>query len=177
MSARRDTRRGNRGQTRRGAWAAAVLLLPLIALLAPAAAHATMLEKMSVEQLAQRAALVVEGTVLSTSVDRTGGEVRTDVRLQVRETLKGEPGDVAEFSVPGGTLPDGTVVRVDAMPTFQAGDECYVFVDVRGWVIAGFQGKISVVAGTRWTSSMKRAVISARIKKALRPGDAAAGPS
>ena len=174
MGARRDTRRGNRGQTRRGAWAAAVLLLPLIALLAPAAAHATVLEKMSVEQLAQRAALVVEGTVLSTSVDRTGGEVRTDVRLQVRETLKGEPGDVAEFSVPGGTLPDGTVVRVDAMPTFQAGDECYVFVDVRGWVIAGFQGKISVVAGTRWTSSMKRAVISARIKKALRPGDAAA---
>ncbi len=86
-----------------------------------AAAGATMLERMTVEELTQRAVLVVDGTVLGTQVDQSAGDVRTVVRLRVDTALKGAPGDVVTFAVPGGTLPDGTVVRVDAMPAFSAG--------------------------------------------------------
>ena len=150
-----------------------VLLLLLLALLLPTAASATMLEQMSVEQLARHSTLIVEGTVISTAVDQTAdGEVRTAVRLDVRQALKGEPGAVATFYVPGGTLPDGTQVTVAAMPVFAPGDECYVFVDVRGWVIAGFQGKIDVVDGRVAGSGEKLAAMSGRIEAALSP----AGP-
>lgn len=164
--------------------ARAVALVPLLLLLLlavfPAAAGATVLERMTVEELAQRAALVVDGTVLGTSVDQSGGEVRTVVRMRVGTALKGAPGKVITFAVPGGTLPDGTTVRVDAMPSFAPGDECYVFVDVRGWVIAGFQGKVPVVDGRLYGSGAKRAAMDRRIQAALRPGAALqseAGPA
>jgi hypothetical protein len=164
----------------RPAGGACVLLLLLLALLLPAAANATMLEQMSVEQLARHASLIVEGTVISTTVGQTAdGEVRTAVRLDVRRALKGAPGDVVTCYVPGGTLPDGTEVTVAAMPVFAPGDECYVFVDVRGWVIAGFQGKLDVVDGRVAGSGATRAATNGRIEAALSPAGSqpdASGP-
>ncbi len=158
------------------------LILPLLLLLLfPAAAGATVLERMTVEELTQRAVLVVDGTVLNTSVDQSAGDVRTVVRMRVGTALKGAPGEVVAFAVPGGTLPDGTTVRVDAMPSFSPGEECYVFVDVRGWVIAGFQGKIPVVDGHVYGKGAKRSAMDQRIRAALKQGAAAdqseAGPA
>jgi hypothetical protein len=159
-----------------GAGVAFILLLLLLALYVPATAAATTLEHMTVEQLAQRATLIVEGTVLSTAPDVSGGDVRTEVRLKVREAFKGAPDAVATFYVPG-----GATMRVDAMPAFSAGEECYVFVDVRGWVIAGFQGKLPVVGDTVLGSGLRKAAMNARIATALRPGGAGtkteAGPA
>ena len=68
--------------------------------------------------------------------------------------------------VPGGVLPDGTRVVVDGMASFAPGQSCYVFVDERGWVMGGFQGKLGVengrVAGTGETvASMSRRVEAA----------------
>ncbi|MEI7560016.1 MAG: hypothetical protein WCJ63_05420, partial [Actinomycetes bacterium] len=51
--------------------AGVMALFLLLALLLPTAASATMLEQMSVEQLARHATLIVEGTVVSTTVDQT----------------------------------------------------------------------------------------------------------
>jgi len=150
------------------------LLLLFVVLSLPAVAGATTLQRMTVEQLARRAVLVVDGTVLSTAVERSASDVRTAVRLQVRTALKGAPGRVATFAVPGGTLADGTTVRVDAMPHFTVGEECYVFVDARGWVIAGFQGKIAVADGRVAGSHVKRAAMDDRISAALRPRASAA---
>ena len=128
--------------------AAALLFLALIlACASPAPAPATTLERMSVEELAQRAAMVVEGSVVAVAAEQTPAGVRTAVRLRVHELLKGVPSAFKTVYVPGGTLPDGSRVVVEAMPSFSPGDECYVFVDVRGWVMAGFQGKLAVSAG------------------------------
>ena len=175
MKGRRDRAGGSSGRPR-AAHRALLFIVPvlLVALLLPAAAGATMLERVTVEQLAQDAVLVVEGTVLSTTPEVTAGDVRTVVRLQVTTALKGSPGDVAVFAVPGGTLPDGTVVRVDAMPAFHPGEECYAFVDVRGWVIAGFQGKIPVTDGRVFGGRVKQAAMNDRIRAALKPGASAA---
>ena len=151
---------------------AVLFLLLATALLLPAVAGATTLRHMTVEQLARQAVLVVDGTVLSTAVDQTAGDVRTTVTLRVRTALKGAPGTVATFAVPGGTLPDGTVVRVDAMPRFTVGEECYVFVDARGWVIAGYQGKIGVSGGRTAGGHATRAEMDDRIRAALTPGAA-----
>ena len=170
MEKRRDGAAGRAGLPR-AAWAAPlVLLLVCLASLCPAVAGATTLQRMSVEQLARRAVLVVDGTVVSTAAEQTGGDVRTTVRLRVRTALKGAPGDVATFAVPGGTLPDGTTVHVDAMPHFTPGEECYVFVDAHGWVIAGFQGKIAVSGGRVAGSGVKRAAMDDLIEAALTPG-------
>ena len=167
--------RASAGTARPRAAGAALLFLLLAAgLLLPALAGATTLQRMTVEQLARRAVLVADGTVLSTAVDQSGGDVRTTVELRVRTALKGAPGAVATFAVPGGTLPDGTVVRVDAMPRFTVGEECYVFVDARGWVIAGYQGKVGVSGGRTAGSRATRAEMDARIRAALEPGAPAA---
>ena len=163
--------RASAGSARPRAAGAALLFLLLAAgLLLPALAGATTLQHMTVEQLARRAVLVVDGTVLSTTVDQYGGDVRTTVELRVRTALKGAPGAVATFAVPGGALPDGTLVRVDAMPRFTVGEECYVFVDARGWVIAGYQGKIGVSGGKTAGGHATRAEMDARIRAALGPG-------
>ena len=152
-----------------------MLLLVFLALVLPAAAQATTLEQMGVGQLARHATLIVEGTVLSTSVEQNAGQVRTAVRLRVAEALKGAPGRVATFYVPGGRLPDGTEVIVDAMPSFSPGEECCVFVDVRGWVIAGFQGKIAVEDGRVAGSGEKLAALNGRIATALDPSSSRTG--
>lgn len=142
---------------------AALLLL----VLAPAAANATLLQKMDVEQLSQHASLIVEGTVLSTRVEQPTGEVRTAVRIEVQRVLKGSPGAVITCYVPGGAVPDGTVVVVDGMPSFTPGEQCYVFVDVRGWVIAGFQGKLAVDGGRVLSQDVGLRQMDARIAAAI----------
>lgn len=173
----RGTGRPRSSRAARSAGGACVFLLLALALLLPAAAQATTLEQMGVGQLARHATLIVEGTVLSTSVEEAGGQVRTAVRLRVAEALKGAPGRIATFYVPGGTLPDGTEVIVDAMPSFSQGEECCVFVDVRGWVIAGFQGKITVEDGRVAGSGEKLATLNGRIATALDPSRARTGAS
>jgi hypothetical protein len=155
--------------------AAALLFLALIVACAlPASARATTLERMSIEELSRRATMVVEGTVVATAAEQTPDGLRTAVRLRVRELLKGVPSAFKTVYVPGGMLADGSQVVVEAMPSFRPGDECYVFVDVRGWVMAGFQGKVAVAAGHIVRSGATTATMSRRIAAALRTARSAA---
>jgi hypothetical protein len=156
-----------RTDLRRAAAASCFLLLVVLALILPHAARATILEELTVEQLARRASMVVEGTVISSTGESTAGVVRTAVRLRVSQTLKGRPGAFATCYVPGGTLPDGSQVIVGEMPVFAPSDQCYVFVDVRGWVIGGYQGKLDVVRGRVTNGGVGTEAMSRRIKAAL----------
>jgi Carboxypeptidase regulatory-like domain/IPT/TIG domain len=158
--------------------AAACMFLALILVSAwPAPARATTLERMSIDQLSRRATMVVEGTVVSTAVEQTPAGVRTAVRVRVHDVLKGVPSTLKTVYVPGGALPDGSQVVVDAMASFRAGDACYVFVDTRGWVIGGFQGKLDVAGGRVLGRGVTTATMSRRIKAALHAAKPAARPT
>ncbi|MEI6725913.1 MAG: IPT/TIG domain-containing protein [Actinomycetes bacterium] len=154
-----------------------LLVAVVMAIAGPAPARATILERLSIEQLSRRATTVAEGTVISTDVEQTPAGVRTAVRLRVRDSLKGMPSALKTVYVPGGRLPDGTQVVVDAMAAFRPGDACYVFVDARGWVMGGFQGKLDVAAGRVVGSGVTTATMSRRIEAALLPGRPAARPA
>ena len=105
-----------------------------------------------------------------------GSEDRQDLRLNGEELLRPlARGDVGKtVYVPGGTLPDGSRVVVDAMPSFRPGDSCYVFIDTRGWVMGGLQGKLDVAGGRLLGSGETTAAMSRRIEAALRAARPAA---
>jgi hypothetical protein len=149
----------------------------IVVLIWPTPAPATTLEQLSIEQLSRRAAMVFEGTVVSMAVEQTSGGVRTAVRVRVKDSLKGVPSTFKTVYVPGGTLPDGSQVVVDAMAVFRPGEACYVFVDTLGWVMGGFQGKLDVVAGRVLGSGVTTATMSRRIEAALRAAKPAARPA
>ena len=144
-----------------------LLVAVIVAIAWPAPVRATTLERLSIEQLSRRATMVVEGAVVSTAVEQTPAGVRTAVRIKVRESLKGAPSALMTVYVPGGTLPDGSRVVVDAMAAFRPGDSCYVFVDTRGWVMGGLQGKLDVAGGRLLGSGETTAAMSRRIEAAL----------
>jgi len=133
----------------------------------PQTARATMLESMTVEEMSRRASTVVQGTVLSMSVDTSGGRVRTAVRVDVAETLKGASPRVATVYVPGGRLPDGTQAVVDGMPSFRVGESCCVFVDRNAWVVGGYQGKIGLSKGRVRETGESVAALSTRVRAAV----------
>jgi len=156
---------------------AGVFLALILAIAWPAPVRATTLERMTIAEMSRRAITVVEGTVVSTAVEQTPAGVRTAVRVRVRDSLKGVRSALRVVYVPGGTLPDGTRVVVDAMASFRPGDECYVFVDTRGWVMGGFQGKLGVAAGRVVGSGETTTTMTRRIKAALRAAQPAARPA
>ncbi|MEI6451133.1 MAG: DUF1566 domain-containing protein [Actinomycetes bacterium] len=166
---------------RSGSWralAAACLFLALLLVLAwPAPVRATTLQWVSIEQLSRRATTVVEGAVVSTAVEQTPAGVRTAVRIRVKDSLKGVRSAFKTVYVPGGTLPDGTQAIVDSMASFRPGESCYVFVDARGWVMGGFQGKLAVADGRVLGSGVSTATMSRRIGAALRGARPATRPA
>jgi len=150
-----------------GAFACACLLL-LVMVVWPAPARATTLQKMSVEQMSRRSTAVVQGTVVATSVLNSVGGVRTAVRVRVGRSLKGRSAEsYLTVYVPGGVLPGGTRVVVDGMASFRVGDTCFVFVDARGWVIGGFQGKLGVARGRVLATGETTASLSRRVRVAI----------
>ncbi len=79
---------------------------PLLLSLALAAASvgATTLEKLTVEQMAQKATAVVRARATASGAVQRGSMIYTAYQLQVLEVLKGAlPAGVAEVYVPGGT--------------------------------------------------------------------------
>src|SRR5665647_2578870 len=110
---------------------------------------------------------VVQGTVVATSVHNSVWGVRTAVRLRVGRSLKGPAESSMTVYVPGGELPDGTRVVVDGMASFRVGDTCFVFVDTRGWVIGGFQGKLGVTYGRVRATGETTASLGRRVTAAI----------
>ena len=141
----------------------------------PAPARATTLQKMSIEQMSRRSTAVVQGTVVATSVHYSVWGVRTAVPLRVGRSLKGPAESYLTVYVPGGVLPDGTRVVVDGMASFRVGETCVVFVDTRGWVIGGFQGKLGVAHGRVVATGETTASLGRRVRAAI--GAAPPAPS
>jgi putative cell wall-binding protein len=159
---------------------AAVVLLLLVCLassvffLMSSAAEATVLESLTLEQLAQRATSVVVAEVVEApprvalvgQAGTSAGMPQTYFDLQVIDVVKGTAPAGITVSVLGGELGDYRV-EVDGMPVFTPGETCLLFLDAQGRVIGGTQGKLDVTDGMVQGLSQSLTSVRARIGRAL----------
>lgn len=126
----------------------ALLAIAALAALAAPASASTVL-RFDLDDLVDRAAVIVHGKVLDKQSRRgSDGSIVTDLRVEVEDALKGVEGGTFKFTVFGGVLGTrGSAVAGAA--TFERGEEILVFLDrpnkrgVRG-TIGLSQGKYTI---------------------------------
>lgn len=138
-------------------WLAAALLF-----LAAAPASATTVLRVPVEEMARGADLVVRavvGDVLVQTDPDDSRSIRTRVRFEVREVLKGHAaGPNLTITFPGGAN-DRWTLHVPGMPAFAQGEEVVLFLERtrRGWTPAALSlGKFVVTRGDAGVSPRVR---------------------
>lgn len=110
-----------------------------------AAAHATSLARMSLEQLTSAADAIAQVQCVSTSAGWQDGAIWTRSKFRVVKTLKGELGAEVAVRLPGGRV-GHLKANVDGAPQFSPGEEAIVFLartksgdySVAGWVEGTF---------------------------------------
>jgi hypothetical protein len=85
--------------------------------------------RMDLEQQADLADLVLEGTVASARPLRAAdGTIRTEYELLIDRTLWGEPRARRIVTLPGGALPSGLVTLIPGMPVLSVGEDCLLLL-------------------------------------------------
>jgi len=107
-----------------------------------------LMEKLSVDDLAGRADLIVVGDATDIHYDRNGnGDVKTLVRLSVTDVVKGTSVEELVIQVAGGQSGDVNV-SVEDTPEFRLGERVVVFLRQVGagafTVVGGFQGRFGI---------------------------------
>ena len=131
-----------------------VLLANLSGLVAPSAAEASVVIPLSLPELTNGAKTVVYARTVSTEARLASGHgseagrrnIETVVQFEVLDVVKGEANRDLTVVVPGGTVGDLTL-WVDSVPQFTPGEVGLLFLDARGQVVGGHQGKMPVVDG------------------------------
>ncbi len=149
-------------------------------LAAPLSVGASLIVKMTLEEMAVASDIVVVGTVRSATgfwnAART--HILTRVVVDVEEAAKGSAPPVIEVVELGGTL-DGITVWIPGTPQFQPGEQAVLFLNRDPgdgeWKVSGFaQGKFRIfqdqVTGQRLVRHAEplRQVYDSRLGKAVR---------
>lgn len=108
--------------------AAPPLALLLAILLAPAAAPATTLLHMSLEQLSRAAAVIVRAHCLENFTAWEGGEIWTFTSFDVQEVWSGSAPNKITVRLLGGRVADVTST-VSGVPHFRPGEEVVLFLE------------------------------------------------
>jgi len=117
-----------------------------------AAAIATVVPRMSLEEVAGRSERIVHARVVRSwsGWDRTRSFIWTHYELAVSEWLRGDAGARFVVSEPGGVV-DGVGMQIAGTPKFDLGDEIVVFAyktPIEYWRVQGYtQGAYRVDAG------------------------------
>lgn len=118
---------------------------------------AATLEKLSIEQMTQKATLIVRGRVSTCSGEAQGSMIYTRCQLQVIESWKGSAPTLVSFSVPGGTY-QGLVQTFTGTPKINVSQEYVLFLwtgrSGRTQVIGLSQGVFDIVTGTSSNNSV-----------------------
>ena len=107
-----------------------------------------LMEQLTIDELAERADIIVVGEVTDIDYDRNGnGDVKTLVSLSVTDVVKGANVEEVVIEVAGGQLEDLNV-SVEDTPEFQLGERVAVFlrqVDHGTFTtVGGFQGRFGI---------------------------------
>ncbi len=113
----------------------------------PSQSASGLVEKLTLDDLAARANLVVLGEVVDVVYQKeANGNIYTLATLSVGQTFKGGTIKEVVISTPGGKL-DGKILEVEGAPNFQLGESAIVFLEKGDGifrVIGGFQGKFTI---------------------------------
>jgi len=113
----------------------------------PSQSASGLVEKLTLDDLAARANLVVLGEVVDVVYQKeANGNIYTLATLSVGQTFKGGTIKEVVISTPGGKL-DGKTLEVEGAPNFQLGESVIVFLEKGDGifrVIGGFQGKFTI---------------------------------
>jgi hypothetical protein len=120
----------------------------ILGLYAFCGATATVVPRMSVEQLAADSAWIVHGRVIGSSTGSSGQFIWTHYRVEVLDGLKGGPSREITISEPGGTL-NGITMQVEGAVQFEPAEEVVLFLyrtPIGYWRTTGYwQGKVDVI--------------------------------
>lgn len=142
------SRRSSRARVSAGTPLVAALLVVLVAS-AAAPASASLLERLPLTVMQERAEAVVIGRVLSTRTVLDDRRVRTVTQLAIESAYRGPAAGTLEIVTRGGTVGDRRLV-VQGTPQFRAGERVLVFLfaSSEGWRPVGmFQGVWRLDAG------------------------------
>jgi len=134
-------------------------LASLVAMLGAVSATGATLEKLSIEEMSQKATLIVRGKVSGCSGEAQGSLIYTRCQIQVLESWKGAaPGQIS-FSVPGGQF-QCLVQTFTGTPKIDVGQEYVLFLwtgkSGRTQVIGLSQGVFHFVSDSKATGSGKK---------------------
>ncbi|MBV9743492.1 MAG: hypothetical protein JO099_06995 [Acidobacteriia bacterium] len=109
------------------------------------------LERLSFDDMVQKATAIVRGTVTASRAAPHGPIVYTHYTLQVTETFKGTPGSMLDMVVPGGVA-NNIRQSFAGTPSFRTGDD-YVFFLWTGqseltYILGLTQGLFALTPGT-----------------------------
>jgi len=106
-----------------------LLSFALILLLGGSLLHATLVPRMSVEQMIDDSELIVHGTVLRSwsGWDNARQFIWTHYELQVSDMIKGLPSVKLVVSEPGGIIGE-TAMQIAGAPQYEIGDEVVLFL-------------------------------------------------
>lgn len=126
----------------------------VVVLLVAAAASATTLVRMDLDELAAKAAIVARVRCLENEARVDGNEIWTFSRFEVIETLKGSAPREITVRLLGGRV-GHLISTIDGVPRFRAGEELYLFLvqtrtgdfGVAGWAQGTFRLRRYNVSG------------------------------
>jgi hypothetical protein len=108
-------------------------IICLAALTSASLAARSVVERLSLSDLVERADVAVRAEVLSAHARRNEfGWIVTDYELRVSETLWGEARELRRVTLPGGVLPDGVGTIIPGMPTIEVGERALLFLSPMG---------------------------------------------
>ena len=130
------------------------------------ASFAATLEKLTTEEMSQKATLIVRGRVTRCAGDVRGPVIYTACTVAVTERWKGQAGSTVQVWIPGGTA-RGLVQTFTGTPKFTNGDEYVLFL----WsgrsginqVIGLSQGVFDLTPNATGQVAAKRAASSERM--------------
>ncbi|MBC8167060.1 MAG: hypothetical protein H7Y20_14470 [Bryobacteraceae bacterium] len=124
-----------------------------------APAFAATLEKLSVEQMAQQAKVIVRGRVTGCTGEMRGSVIYTRCGVAVTETWKGSPAAKLDFVVPGGTT-RGLSQTFSGAPKFNPNEQFVLFLWVGKsgipQIIGLSQGVFDVAFSTKGEATVRR---------------------
>ena len=126
-----------------------ISLFLLILLLVSGLAQATTVQRLSLEEMTQKAGSIALVRVKGSRTYWQGKLILTTYTVDVQETLKGVPSRSLEITAVGGVI-GPTTLHVAGMPVFRTGEDAVVFVERSGafsTVVGLSQGKFTVQEG------------------------------
>ena len=148
------------------------VLVSFLILIAPTSvAHATSLQRLSLDNIVRESGRIVHATVIAVRSARDeSGLPATWITLTVERTIKGPHATEVTFKQFGVAepLPDGTITNPIGLPRYRIGDEVVLFLRQESR-----RGFTSPVGFNQGTFRVNRQNGSAKVRNGLEPGKSA----